>query len=125
MTFREWMDEHVGQHARIDHEHWMFSSRVDEGELKPLYTGYLSTGDTSDRYAVHAWVTVGEGVAEAEHLVPVGMIRVERVYSIDTETGSIRCCLQRTDFRISYDDPGDPVPHGDLACPIHDEPGWR
>jgi hypothetical protein len=115
MSFRDWVTAHVGQTARVDHEHWFSGSQVGEGELQALHTGTLPNAlDTSDRYKTHVYVIVGDLAA-----------RVERVHSIETSGDRIECCLERSSFRLSYDDPGDPVDHHEKPCPIHDEPIWR
>ena len=52
-------------------------------------------------------------------------MRVERVQSIQTSGDRIESGLERSNFRLSYDDPGDPVDHHGQPCPIHDEQLWR
>jgi hypothetical protein len=115
LSFREWVAQRVGQHAQVDHEHWATGSAVNEGDLAPLHEGTLPDAlDTSDRYQSHVYVVVGDT-----------QIRAEWVHSIETPGGRIVCCVERSEFKLNYDNPARAVRHDDRPCPIHDEPSWR
>ena len=147
MSFRQWVRQHVGQSVCVEWER--FGSRssggarvvligFDEGAEEHHSGGVLlalleeldGTNRAGLKQLADGTVPVVTLAPQVERLLSEGpgstivWLAVEYLKRVEAANSDVVVCSVYNGFHVDYDDPTHAA-HGDLACPLHDEPPWR
>jgi hypothetical protein len=147
VSFRQWVRQHVGQSVRVEWER--FGSRssggarvmligFDEGAEEHHSGGVLlalleelnGTNRAGLNHIGGGTVPIVTLAPQVERLLAEGpdgtivWLAVEYLKRVEAVNNDVVVCSVDDRFQVDYDDPTHAA-HGDLACPLHDEPRWR